>query len=56
MVAPFVFNLIILFNILFLLCGSTATVGSSKNMSFGLWAIPHAILSLRSKPPDNSFG
>ena len=33
-------------NILFLLCGSTATVGSSKNINLGLCAIPQAIFNL----------
>ena len=39
-----------------ILCGSTATVGSSKNISLGLWAIPHAILRRLKSPPDNCLG
>ena len=37
-------------------CGSTATVGSSKNIISGLCAIPQAIFKRRNKPPDNCFG
>ena len=42
--------------ILFLLCGSTATVGSSKKIILGLWAIPHEIFNLLKRPPDNCLG
>ena len=37
-------------------CGSTATVGSSKKISLGLWAIPQAMFNLRSKPPESCLG
>ena len=40
----------------FLLCGSTATVGSSKKMSSGLCAMPHAMFSRRSRPPESLRG
>lgn len=55
-VAPSSLNFFIPSNILFLLWGSTATVGSSKNINFGLCAIPHAMFSLLKRPPDNCFG
>ena len=42
--------------ILFLLCGSTATVGSSIMISLGLWAIPQAMFNLRKRPPESFFG
>ncbi len=56
MVAPLSLSFFIPSKILFLLCGSTATVGSSKNISFGLCAIPQAIFNLLSSPPDSCFG
>ncbi len=56
MVEPASFNFNIPSRILFLLCGSTATVGSSKMISSGLWTIPQAIFNLLKRPPESFFG
>ena len=56
MLAPSLFNFFIPSKILFLDWGSTATVGSSKIIKSGLWAIPQAIFNLLKSPPDNCLG
>ena len=55
-VAPSSLSFLIPSKMLFLLCGSTATVGSSKNIILGLWATPQAILRRLKRPPDSCFG
>ena len=54
-VAPCRFSSKMPSKILLRLWGSTDTVGSSKIISLGLCAIPHAMFNLLSKPPL-SFG
>lgn len=53
MVAPSSFNFKMPCKILLRLCGSTATVGSSSRISFGLCAMPQAMFKRRSSPPES---